>query len=92
MGAMGMEPAIAAADIVLMSNELQNIVFIHSLAKKVMRLIKQNIFLGFGLIHILGITLALMALITPIEAALFHAVSDLLILLNSARLIRFAIK
>lgn len=92
MGAMGMEPAIAAADIVLMANDLNNIIFIHRLAKKVIQLIKQNIFLGFGLIHVLGITLALMSLVSPIEAALFHAISDLLILLNSARLVKFAIK
>lgn len=89
MGAMGMEPAIAAADIVLMSNDLSSLVFIHALSKKVMRLIKQNIFFGFALIHVIGISLALMGLVSPIQAALFHAVSDLLILLNSARLIKF---
>jgi len=89
MGAMGMEPAIQAAGIVLMSNKLEDIVFIHALSKKIMRLIKQNIFFGFVLIHLLGITLALFNLVNPIEAALFHAVSDILILVNSARLIRF---
>ncbi len=92
MGAMGMEPAIEAADIVLTSNDLYGIVFVHQLSKKIMRLIMQNIFLGFLLIHLLGIVLALLSLVTPIQAALFHAVSDLLILLNSAWLIRFSLK
>jgi len=92
MGAMGMEPAIAAADIVLMSNDLNGLIYIHALSKKVMRLIKQNIFLGFALIHIIGISLAMMGMVTPIQAALFHAISDLLILLNSARLIGFVVK
>jgi heavy metal translocating P-type ATPase len=89
MGAMGMEPAIQAAGIVLMSNRLEDIVFIHALSQKIMRLIKQNIFFGFMLIHLLGIMLALFNLVNPIQAALFHAVSDILILVNSARLIRF---
>ncbi len=89
MGAMGMEPAIQAAGIVLMSNRLEDIVFIHALSQKIMRLIKQNIFFGFVLIHLLGITLALFNLVSPIQAALFHAISDILILVNSARLIRF---
>lgn len=92
MGAMGMEPAIAAADIVLMANDLKSLVYIHALSRKVMRLIKQNIFLGFALIHVIGIALALMGLVSPIEAALFHAISDLLILLNTARLIGFVMK
>lgn len=89
MGAMGMEPAIQAAGIVLMSNRLEDIVFIHALSQKIMRLIKQNIFFGFMLIHLLGIALALFNLVNPIQAALFHAISDILILINSARLIRF---
>ncbi len=92
MGAMGMEPAIEAADIVLTANDLHGIVFAHALSKKIMRLIMQNTFFGFVLVHLLGIVLALFGLITPIRAALFHAVSDILILLNSARLIGFSLE
>lgn len=89
MGAMGMEPAIQAADIVLMSNNLQGIIFVYALGRKVFRLITQNIFIGFAAVHLLGIVLALFNLVNPIQAALFHAVSDILILANSTRLIRF---
>jgi len=89
MGASGMEPAILAADVVLMSNDLGGLVFVYALSRKVMRLIMQNIFIGFLFIHLLGITLAMYGLITPIQAAIFHAISDLIILANSARLIRF---
>lgn len=89
MGALGMEPAILAADVVLMSNDLSGLVFVYGLSRKVIRLIMQNIFIGFGLIHLLGIILAMYHLITPIQAALFHAISDIVILVNSARLIRF---
>jgi len=89
MGAMGTEPAIEAADIVLMRNNLEDIVFVVRLSKKVFRLIKQNILFGFALIHILGTTLAFMHLIAPIHAAVAHAISDLFILVNSARLIGY---
>lgn len=89
LGGMGMEPAIAAADIVLMSDNLDQIVFLYDLARKTMRIVKQNLIVGFVCTHALGIMLALLHLITPIQAAIFHAVPDLLILLNAARLIRF---
>ncbi|MBX9830874.1 cation-translocating P-type ATPase [Candidatus Babeliales bacterium] len=89
MGAMGMEPAIQAADIVLMANNVQGVVFVYALSRKVFRLILQNIFVGLAAVHIFGIVLALFNVVTPIEAALFHAVTDLFILVNSARLIRF---
>lgn len=92
MGAMGMEPAIDAADLVLMSNDITKIFFLYKLSKKVLSIIKQNIFIGFLLIHSIGITLAFLNLINPIQAALFHAIPDLLIMLNSARLVNFSLK
>ncbi len=92
MGAMGMEPAIEAADIALMSNDLSKIVFTRELSKKVLRTIKQNIILGLGLTHGLGMALALLHFLNPIQAAFFHAVPDLLILVNSGRLMGFRIK
>lgn len=89
MGAMGMEPAINAADIVLMTNDLSKIYFIRMLSKAIIRTIKQNLCIGFGLVHILGCALTFMHLVTPVQAAFFHAITDILILLNSARLINY---
>lgn len=89
MGAMGMEPAIDAADIVLITNDLSKIVFVHALSKKIFKVIQQNIFLGFFTIHAFGFLLAFLQAITPVQAALFHAIPDLAILLNSARLANF---
>lgn len=89
LGAMGMEPAIEAADIVLLTNDLDKIVFVHQLSKKTLRIIKENIIFGFGLIHAIGITFAFLKLINPIQAALFHAIPDLAMLINSARLVAF---
>lgn len=87
MGAMGMEPAIEASDIALMSNDLYKIEFIYGLSKRVITTIKQNIGLGLGFTHVLGMLLALLHVLNPIQAAFFHAVPDLLILANSARLV-----
>ncbi|MBA3751718.1 cation-translocating P-type ATPase [Candidatus Dependentiae bacterium] len=89
MGGMGMEPAIAAADIVLMSANLDQLIFLYDLAHATLRTIKINLIIGFALTHSIGVVLALFQLINPIQAALFHAVPDFLILFNAARLIRF---
>ncbi|MDP3245207.1 MAG: cation-translocating P-type ATPase [bacterium] len=92
MGAMGMEPAIEASDIALMSNDLSKIVFTRALSSRALRTIKQNIILGLGFTHGLGMILALLHILNPIQAAFFHAVPDLLILFNSGRLLGFNIK
>jgi heavy metal translocating P-type ATPase len=92
MGAMGMEPAIEAADIVLMTNDLSNIFFMRKLSQKVFKVIKENLLIGFFILHIIGLILTLMQLVDPIQAAFFHALSDILILLNASRLITFKIK
>ncbi len=89
MGAMGMEPAIDAADIVLMTNNLEHIVFVRRLSLAVRRIILQNLLFGFLFVHMLGVILTLMHLVNPIEAALFHAIADLLIVVNASRLIFF---
>lgn len=89
MGAMGMEPAIEAADIVLMTNDLHQIVFVYALSKKIFSVIQQNLLIGFVLIHGIGITLTFLGYVDPLKAALFHGISDIAILINSARLINF---
>ena len=92
IGSMGMEPAIAAADIVLMSDNIQQIVFLYDLSTKTMRIVKQNLIFGFAFTHLVGIILTFMLLLSPIQAALLHAITDILILLNSVRLTWFAPK
>lgn len=87
MGAMGMEPAIEASDIALMTNDLSKVLSVHELSRRVIRTIKQNIIIGLGFTHVLGIILALLQVLNPIQAAFFHALPDLLILMNTSRLI-----
>lgn len=89
MGAMGMEPAIEAADIVLMNNDIRKIALLHKLAKKTMLTIKQNLIFGFIIAHLIGMILGLLRILNPIQAAFFHGISDLIIIINAARIIKF---
>lgn len=89
MGAMGMEPAIDAADVVLMTNNLEHIAFVRRLSLAVRRVIQQNLLFGFLCVHVLGVILTLLHYVTPIQAAFFHAIADLVIVLNATRLIFF---
>lgn len=89
MGAMGMEPAIEASDIALMSNDLEKISILRDLSQKTYTIIKQNILFGMGGTHISGIVLAFLKLISPLQAAIFHFGPDFLILLNSVKLLRY---
>lgn len=89
MGSMGMEPAIAAADIVLIGTDLTKLPILISISRKVFSTIKQNIWFGLIGIHGFGIVAALLGLVTPVQAALIHGISDIVIVLNSARIIKF---
>ena len=86
MGA-GTDIAIEEADIVLMTNDLGKIPTIVSLSKKAYGAIMQN-FYGTLIVDGIGLTLAFEGLLNPLFAAGIHVVSELVFILNSARLIR----
>jgi len=88
MGARGTQAAIEAADIALMTDDLSKIVLARSLARRAYRTIKENLIVGVGIVHVLGITAALLGLIGPVEAALLHMGPDILVFLNSMKLLR----
>ena len=50
------------------------------------------VFVGVGVVHVLGITAALMGWIGPIQAALLHLGPDILVFVNSAKLLRVRIE
>ena len=88
MGARGTQAAIEAADIALMTDDLLKIVTARLLARRAYWTIKENLFVGVGVVHVLGITAALMGWIGPIQAALLHLGPDVLVFLNSVKLLR----
>jgi len=91
MGGGGTQAALEAADIVLMTDDLSKIVSARAIARRAYRTIQENLFVGVGVVHVLGITAALMGWIGPIEAAFLHLGPDVLVFLNSAKLLRVRI-
>ncbi len=88
MGARGTEAALEAADIALMTDDLRRIVLARTLARRAVRTIKENIIVGVGVVHVIGITAALLGWIGPIEAAMLHLGPDILVFVNSIKLLR----
>ncbi|MGO9644482.1 MAG: heavy metal translocating P-type ATPase [Candidatus Bathyarchaeia archaeon] len=86
MGA-GTDVTIEEADIVLMTNDLQKIADIARLSKKAHRTIMTN-FYGTIAVDGIGVTLAFLGFLSPLLAAGIHVVSELMFILNSAKLIR----
>ncbi|MES0211319.1 cation-translocating P-type ATPase [Mesorhizobium sp. M0028] len=92
MGGGGTQAALEAADIALMKDDLARIVSARAIARRAYRTIQENIFVGVGVVHVLGITAALMGWIGPIQAAILHLGPDVLVFLNSAKLLRVRIQ
>lgn len=91
MGSAGTEAAMEAADIVLMQDKLEKISLARAIGKRAFRTIKENIFVGVGVVHVAGILLVLLKIIGPIEAATIHLVPDTLVFINSIKLLRVKI-
>jgi len=88
MGAAGSDVAINSASIALMSDDLKRLPFLVQLSRRTRGVINQN--LGFGIIFIiLGVAAAAMAWLSPIYAAVLHFLGSLIVVFNSARLVRY---
>ena len=87
MGAIGSDVAINSASIALMTNDLRRIPMLVFLSRKSRMIINQN--LVFGMLFVFGgMLLSVFGWMTPIWAAVLHAGSSLIIIFNSARLVR----
>ena len=87
MGAAGSEVAIHSATIALMNNDLRRLPFLVKLSRTTRAVINQNFLFGVGFI-IGGLALAAFGKINPIVAAIMHNAGSLLVIFNSARLVR----
>ncbi len=92
MGVMGTQAAMEAADIVLMEDKLEKIARARAISKRAFRTIKENIIVGVGVVHVIGITLVLLRIIGPVQAAAIHLLPDTLVFINSIKLLRIKIK
>ena len=87
MGARGTQAALEAADVALMTDDLSRIVTARAIARRAYRTIQENLFVGVGVVHVLGITAALLGWIGPIQAAMLHLGPDILVFVNSIKLL-----
>ena len=92
MGGGGTQAALEAADIALMTDDLGKIAAARAIARRAYRTIQENLFVGVGVVHVLGITAALLGWIGPIEAAIIHLGPDVLVFVNSVKLLHVKIK
>ncbi len=88
MGAAGSDVAIHSASIALMGSDLTRIPLLIKLSRALTGVIWQN--LGFGILFIISLFfLAGMGKIGPIIGVLLHTLGSLVVVFNSARLVRF---
>jgi Cd2+/Zn2+-exporting ATPase len=87
MGAAGSEVAIHSATIALMNNDLRRLPFLVKLSRDTRAVINQNFLFGV-LFIIVGLTAAAFGYVGPIVAAILHNVGSLIVIFNSARLVR----
>jgi Cd2+/Zn2+-exporting ATPase len=91
MGITGTHAAMEAADIVLVEDKLEKIVRARAISKKAFRTIKENIIVGVGVVHVIGITLVLLGILGPVQAAVIHLLPDTLVFMNSIKLLKVKI-
>lgn len=88
MGAAGSEVAIHSATVALMNNDLRRLPFLIRLSRSTRNVINQNFL--FGVFFIVGgLSLASFQMLNPVVAAILHNVGSLIVVFNSARLVRY---
>lgn len=85
--AAGTDVSIESADIVLLNNQLSQVAEARQLAARTLRTIKQNIVLSISY-NVIMVPLAMMALVSPLLAAVTMPISSLLVIGNAARISR----
>jgi Cd2+/Zn2+-exporting ATPase len=87
MGAAGSDVAVDSATIALMNNDLKRLPFLMHLSRMTRSVINQNFIFGV-LFVIVGLLLATLKLINPVSAAVLNVLGSLIVVFNSARLVR----
>ena len=87
MGAAGSEVAIHSATIALMNNDLRRLPFLVKLSRSTRAVINQNFLFGV-LFIVVGLSAAAFGYVGPIFAAILHNAGSLIVIFNSARLVR----
>ena len=86
----GADVSMDCADIVLMDNSLQRVLFGIDLANHTLRIIRQNIGISLGY-NIILVPLAMAAIVTPVFAAIAMPISSLVVIGNALRIRRLCL-
>lgn len=87
MGGIGSDIAVDAADIVLVYDEIKELPYLISLSKKMITSIKINLTFSM-MLNFVAITLAITGLLGPVIGALVHNAGSVLVITNSALLLK----
>lgn len=91
MGGIGSDIAVEAADIALTGDDISCVAGLIALAKRMMVTIKLNMTFSMAL-NFVAILLAMTGILNPVIGALVHNAGSVLVILNSALLLRWKMK
>lgn len=88
MGGVGSDIAVDAADIALVRDEIKELPHLFALSGRMMTTIKANMVFSMAL-NLLAIILAMTGVLNPVVGALVHNAGSVLVIINSALLLRW---
>ncbi len=88
MGGIGSDIAVDAADIALVNDDIKQLPHLLSLSKRMMRTIKTNLTLSMTL-NFVAIILAITGILNPVVGALVHNAGSVVVIFNSAWLLKW---
>lgn len=88
MGGIGSDIAVDAADIALVDDEVKELSHLLALSKRMMTTIKINMSFSMGL-NFIAIVLAMTGILNPVIGALVHNAGSILVITNSALLLKW---
>ncbi len=88
MGGIGSDIAVDAADIVLVDDEVKELPHLMSLSKRMMTTIRLNLIFSMSL-NFIAIILAIAGILNPVVGALVHNADSVLVIINSALLLKW---
>jgi P-type E1-E2 ATPase len=88
MGGIGSDIAVDAADIVLVDDDVKELPHLIALSKRMLTTIKVN--MSFSMIlNFIAIILAMLGILNPVFGALVHNAGSVLVIINSAFLLKW---
>ncbi len=88
MGGVGSDIAVDAADIVLVDDEIRELPHLVAMSVRMMRTIRLNLIFSMTL-NFVAITLAILGIMNPVVGALVHNAGSVLVIINSAFLLKW---